>query len=330
MNNLDGNLAGGHVTGALVFRHDVNGVGSHGQLALTDADAATLLATDKNTIDSRLTLKADVDGIGASPAALVRALHGGGTVALNDAHIGGLDPAAFAAAILAAGQSTVIEPAKIQPAVNAALMNGKLTVPQGNVAMTITGGKVNVANVSLPAQDGAALALSGALDLNTASVDARFALSAPPPAHALIATRPELAVSLKGPLAAPVRSLDMAALNGWLTQRASELLNRQLESLEVSGRAEVQGRAVRPDFPMIRPVPAGTMVEVGLPPPIPSARGSDMLQPDLPAAGVPAEGAAGSMPTPKPRPPVASHPPAAIAPHAGGPAASAPLNLLRP
>jgi uncharacterized protein involved in outer membrane biogenesis len=330
VNNLDGDLAGGHVTGTLVFRHDADGVGSHGQLVLADADAATLLATDKNTIDARLSLKADIDGIGATPAALVRALHGGGTVALNDAHIGGLDPAAFAAAIQAAGQSTVIEPAKIQPAVNAALMNGRLTVPQGDAAMTITGGKVNVANVSLPAQDGAALALSGTLDLNTASVDARFALSAPPPAHALIATRPELAVSLKGPLAAPVRSLDMAALNGWLTQRASELLNRQLELLEVSGRAEVQGRAVRPDFPTIRPVPAGTMVEVGLPPPIPSARGSDMLQPDLPATGVPAAGAAGAMPTPKPRPPVASQPPAAIAPHAGGPAASAPLNLLRP
>jgi uncharacterized protein involved in outer membrane biogenesis len=335
MNNLDGNLAGGHVSGALVFRHDADGVGGRGQLALTDADAATLLAADKNTVDARLTLKADVDGIGATPAALVRALHGGGTVALNDAHIGSFDPAAFAAAVQAAGQSTTIDPAKIQPAVNAALTNGKITVPQGNAATTITGGKVNIANVSLPAQNGAALALSGALDLNTLSVDARFVLSAPPPAHALITTRPELAVSLKGPLAAPVRTLDMAALNGWLTQRASELLNRQLESLEVSGRAEAIGRAVRPDLPIIHPVPAGTMVEVGLPPPIPSARGSDMLQPDalpsgLPAVGVPAAGATGSMPTPKPRPPVVSQPPATIVPHAGGPAASAPLNLLRP
>ena len=52
--------------------------------------------------------------------------------------------------------------------------------------MTITDGKVGVANATLPAQDGAALALAGALDLNTGIVDARMTLSAQPPAHALI------------------------------------------------------------------------------------------------------------------------------------------------
>jgi AsmA family/AsmA-like C-terminal region len=325
LNDLDGNLAGGHVAGALAFHRDGNGVVGHGQLALADADAATMLAADNKTIDARLTLKADFDSIGATPAALVRMLHGGGTIALNDAHIGGLDPAAFAAAVQAAGQSTVIDPAKIQPAVNAALVNGRLTVPQGNVVLTITDGKINVANVILPATDGGALALSGTLDLNTAAVDARLVLSAPPPAHALIAIRPELAVALKGPLAAPVRTLDIAALNGWLTQRASELLNRQLESIEANGRQEVLGRAVRPDFPIVRAAPTGAMVDAELPASAPSARGSDLLQPDLPAAGV-----TGSTPTPRPRPAVQPSAPAAVAPHAAGPAASAPLNLLRP
>jgi hypothetical protein len=309
----------------LVFHRDTDGVVGHGQLALADADAATILTTDKRAIDARLTANADFDSIGTTPAALVRALHGGGTIALNDAHIGGLDPAAFVAAVRAAGLSTVIDPAKIQPAVNAALVNGRLAVPQGNAAMTITGGRVNVANVTLPAQGGAALALSGVLDLNTGSIDARLVLSAPPPAYALIATRPELAVSLKGPLAAPTRSLDIGALNGWLTQRASELLNRRLESIEANGRQEVLGRAVRPDFPLIRTAPAGEIVDVEPVGPTPSARGPDLLQPDLPAAAI-----TSSTPTPRPRPATLPQAPATVAPHAAGPAASAPLNLLRP
>jgi hypothetical protein len=90
LNALDGTLAGGHVTGTLTFHRNADGVAGHGQLALGDADAATLLATDKKTVDARLTLKADFDSIGATPAALVRALHGGGTLTLNDARIGGL------------------------------------------------------------------------------------------------------------------------------------------------------------------------------------------------------------------------------------------------
>ena len=217
LQNIDGGLAGGHVSGELAFRRNADGLVSHGHVALADADAATVLQTDKKIIDARLTLKADFDSFGSSPAALVRAAHGSGAIALADAHIAGLDPAAFVAAMRAADQGTTIELAKIQPAVNAALASGHLAAPQGDAAMTITDGKVSVANVTVPAQDGAALSLSGALDLNTGAVDARMTLTAPPPAHALIRMRPELAVTLKGPLAAPARSLDVSALTGWLS-----------------------------------------------------------------------------------------------------------------
>ena len=238
---------------------------------------------------------------------------------LTSAHIAGLDPAAFVAAMRAADQSTTIEAAKIQPAVNAALASGRLAVPQGDAAMTITDGKVSVANATVPAQDGAALSFSGALDLNSGSVDARMTLSAPPPAHALIRIPPELAVALKGPLAAPSRTLDVSALTGWLTLRAAELQTRRLESIEANGRQDVIGRAVRPDFPVVRPVPAGGIVEfAGLASASPpGARGLDLLQTEAPAAAV-----TGSTTANKPPPAPQPAPPAA--PQTAGP----PLDLL--
>jgi hypothetical protein len=173
-----------------------------------------------------------------------------------------------------------------------------------------------------PAQDGAALSLSGALDLNTGAVDARVTLTAPPPAHALIRMRPELAVALKGPLAAPARSLDVSALTVWLTLRASELQTRRLDSIAANGRQDVIGRAVRPDFPVVRTVPAGGIVEFAMPAAAsapPGARGLDLLQTEAPAGGV-----TGSTATNKPRP--ALQPPATqpAAPHTAGP----PLDLL--
>jgi len=319
LQNIDGGFAGGRVTGELAFRRNADGLVSHGHIALADADAATVLQTDKKIIDARLALKADFDSFGSSPAALIRAAHGSGAIALADAHIAGLDPAAFVAAMRAADQSTTIEAAKIQPAVNAALAGGRLAAPQGDAAMTITDGKVSVANATVPAQDGAALSFSGALDLNTGAVDARMTLSAPPPAHALIRTRPELAVALKGPLTAPARTLDVSALTGWLALRAAELQIRRLESIEANGRQDVIGRAVRPDFPVVRTVPAGGIVEfAGLASASPpGARGLDLLQTEAPAAAV-----TGSTTANKPRPAPQPAPPAA--PQTAGP----PLDLL--
>jgi uncharacterized protein involved in outer membrane biogenesis len=321
LQNIDGGLAGGHVTGELTFRRNSDGLVGRGHVALADADAATVLQADKKIIDARLTLKADFDSFGANPAALVRAAHGSGAIALADARIAGLDPAAFVAAMRAADQGAAIELAKIQPAVNAALASGHLAVARGDAVMTITDGKVSVANATVPVQDGAALALAGALDLNTGAVDARMTLAAPPPAHALIRTQPELAVTLKGPLAAPARSLDVSALTGWLALRAAELQSRRLESIEANGRQDVIGRAVRPDFPVVRRAPTGGIVEFDMlasaSAPPPGTRGLDLLQTEAPVAAV-----AGSTPANKPRP--APPPAQPAAPQTAGP----PLDLL--
>ncbi len=319
LQNIDGGLAGGRVSGELAFHRNSDGLVSHGHIALADADAATILQTDKKIIDARLTLRADFESFGSSPATLVRAAHGGGAIALADAHIAGFDPAAFVAAMQAADQGTTIELAKIQSAVNAALAGGRLAAPQGDAAMTITDGKVSIANVTVPAQDDATLSFSGALDLNTGAVDARMTLSAPPPPHALIRMRPELALMLKGPLPAPARTLDVSALAGWLSLRAAELQTRRLESIEANGRQDVIGRAVRPDFAVVRTVPAGGIVEfAGLASASPPGmRGLDLLQTEAPAAAV-----TGSTPANKPRP--APQPTQPAAPQTAGP----PLDLL--
>jgi hypothetical protein len=84
LDNLDGALAGGHLTGQLAFRHNADGLVSHGHVELADADAATLLQADPKTVAARLSLKLDGDSIGASPAAVVASLHGGGSVSLNE------------------------------------------------------------------------------------------------------------------------------------------------------------------------------------------------------------------------------------------------------
>jgi uncharacterized protein involved in outer membrane biogenesis len=313
LDNLDGNLASGRLSGRVSFRRNADGLVSHGHVELANADAATLLQSDNKAIAGHLTLKLDGDSIGATPAAAVSSLHGSGTIALNDVSTGGLDTEAFVAAMHTVDQANAIDPAKIQASVKAALGNGHLVVPEGDAPMTINGGKVSIANVTLHGKDNGALGVAGTFDLNTGTVDARLNLSADPPPHALIGKRPELAMLLKGPLASPAQSIDVSALTGWLALRASEFQTRRLELIEDNRRTDVIGRAIRPGFATVRAPPRGTLTEsgilVGASAPAAGAQRLDLLQPELPA----------SPPLPIPAPP-----------HTAGPDRRAPLDLLRP
>ena len=201
--DIDGNLAGGRLTGELAFRHDAQKLALQGRMELAGAQAATLLASNTNAIDGLITVKLQGDSLGLSPDGLVGSLHGNGTISLRDARFAGIDTAAFDAATRAADQSASINAPKIRAAVGAAMENGRLTVPEGNAELTIAAGQIHLSNAVLYAQNGAELSLDGMLDLNEAAIDAHMTLSAQPAANALIPGRPEFAIAVKGPLAAP-------------------------------------------------------------------------------------------------------------------------------
>ena len=287
LSDIDGGLAGGRLTGALTFRRDSAELAAQGRLALVGANAATIIASKKNALDGLLTVKLQADGMGLSPASLIGSVHGTGAVTLANAQVAGIDPAAFDAAIHATDQSGSIETAKIRTAVSAAMESGRLAVPNGEAEVTIADGQIRLAKMTLSAQGGAELSLDGVLDLNSTAIDAHMTLSAQPATNALISTRPELALTVKGPLAAPETKLDISALVGWLTLRATELQTRRLESIEANRREEVLGPVVRPVSPSVRYIPAGTTLETAIQAnastgPASNTRGLDRLRPEAP------------------------------------------------
>ena len=287
LSDIDGGLAGGRLTGELTFRRDSRELAAHGRLALVGANAAAIIASKKNAFDGLLTVKLQADGMGLSPAGLIGSVHGTGAVTLANAQVAGIDPAAFDAAIHAADQSGSIETPKIRTAVSAAMESGRLAVPNGEAEVTIADGQIRLAKMTLPAQSGAEFSLDGVLDLNSAAIDAHMTLSGQPAANALISTRPELALTLKGPLAAPETKLDISALVGWLTLRATELQTRRLESVEANRREDVLGPVVRPVSPSVRYIPAGTTLETAIQAnastgPASNTRGLDRLLPEAP------------------------------------------------
>jgi hypothetical protein len=247
-------------------------------------------------------VKIQADGIGLSPLALIGSLHGGGTVTLAGGHIAGVDEAAFDAAIRVADQGGVIQAPKIQAAVGAAMENGLIALAMTDAPLTITAGQARLAAVTTRAAGGGDLTLTGMLDLTDGSLDARLTLVGKPGPNALIAQRPELLVTLKGPLPEPTRAIDVSSLAGWLALRAADQQTRRLEAIEANRREAAISPAVRPPSPALRFSPEGRSVDMPMSAVAPAssatARGFDRLQPEAPPPGPDNTGLTGD-----PRPP---------------------------
>ncbi len=101
--------------------------------------------------------------------------------------------------------------------------------------------------------------VDAAMGLTDGSIDARLMLSGSTEAAG---ARPSIFVALKGPLTAPMRSIDVSALTGWLTLRAVENQTKRLRAIEDApsqprGQGSPKTKQAPAPAPIdIRPAPA--------------------------------------------------------------------------
>jgi len=196
---------------------------------------------------------------GAQSGRTHRLSKGSGKIVFADGKIAGLDPHVFEAVTRAVDQGLVIEPNRISDLVGKSLDGGRLSVKRAESFINVSSGQLRLSDVSVDSKD-ATLSIAGALDLTDGSVGARLTLSSSADAAG---AQPKLFVTLKGPLTAPTRSIDVAALTGWLTLRAVDNQTKRLRSIE-NVPSQPRGRAIpntkrAPALPApidIRPAPA--------------------------------------------------------------------------
>jgi large subunit ribosomal protein L24 len=229
--NVEGALADGSFSAAAEFRAAPAGIAARGRFSLDKADMAALVPPgSKYPVAGRLSLTAEAEGTGLSPAALVGALQGKGTLTVENVQIAGLDPRAIDAAIAAADRGMPLE--RVPGVVPAALNKGRIEVAHAVGAIAIDNGRVRLADIAAPAKEGVDVAVAASLDLIEDAVDTRITLSGPGREDALAGRRPELSVTWKGPWGAPQRGIDSAALMNWVTLRTVEREARRLEAAE--------------------------------------------------------------------------------------------------
>jgi large subunit ribosomal protein L24 len=300
LQGIDGVIAGGRLTAELTFLRRSDGLTARTRLRLVGANAAELLPGD-GSLSGRLTLDATAEGAGMSPVALVGSLAGSGSFTLENARATRLDPGAFDNVVRAVDQGLPIDGVKVRDRADAALARGPLAVTLAEGAITINDGQARLSNPTVRAQR-ADLAVNGNVNLAEGVLDARLTLFGAGGAGAPADTRPEIGIALKGPIDAPKRTIDVAALASWLALRSVEQQSKKLDVLE--------GRA--PETPA-QPAPASANTQsdpaAPKPPSAPKpkrlAPAAEQLQPLPPAIEV--------RPPPAPRAPRA-HPAPAPAP----------------
>ncbi|HEY0301147.1 MAG TPA: AsmA-like C-terminal region-containing protein, partial [Rhizomicrobium sp.] len=271
IDDMAGDMAGGKLAGGLVYKDTDSGLTAQAKLTLTGADAAALLpAAARPPVAGTLEIAADVTGSGLSPVALIGSLQGGGKLTLTDAQLAGLDPRAFDAVTRAVDQGLAIDAGRIGNVVRTALEGGQLAVKRATGTLQLRAGQLRLTEIAADIK-GAELTIGGKVDLADGSLDARVVLSGTSESSG---ARPDIFMSLKGPVSAPSRTIDVSALTGWLTLRAVDTQARRLRAIEAAqqkpavpqgnGGAPASDKEMAPVLPApvdINPVPPPRQAE---------------------------------------------------------------------
>lgn len=231
LERMTGLLAGGRFTGELTLRSAEDGVSARGRATLSGAEAAALLtAAARPPLTGLLDVTVAGEGAGLSAAALVGSLHGNGQISLAEASFADLNPRVFDLAVRAVDQGLNVDAARLSEVARRALDSGQFTVKQAQGAIAIDAGQARLADFTAKGE-AADLALGGSMDLLEATLDLHLVLS-----EHTAGGRPDIFIAVKGPVAAPVRTVDVSALTAWLMLRAVENETRRLNAADPSAR----------------------------------------------------------------------------------------------
>jgi len=227
---IDGNVAGGRMVGELVFLRQGEGLIARSRVRLTGANAAEMLPGE-GLVSGKLAFDVSAEGTGMSVGALIGSLDGGGNFTLENGRLARLDPAAFEAVIRAVDRGLPIDATSVRDKIESALASGGFVITRVGGPIVINAGQARLSNTIVRAP-GADLTIGGSVDLTEGTLEARLLLFGTGGAGSPLEARPEITIALRGPVNAPKRTIDAAALANWLALRAVEQQARRLDALE--------------------------------------------------------------------------------------------------
>ncbi len=203
-------LGGGALDGEAVLETGSAPPSLHVTARLADAHLdAPAFGLPLDPASGTASVRLDLAARGYAPATLLATLTGRAEAALRDGVIDGVDLASVAAAVVpgpqAAGRA-IVAPDAAASVLSAALAGGRTAFTSLDLAARIEGGRIGFDRAELAALFGR-VTLAGGIDLPAATLDL----------HATVQPNggPPIELDFTGPLAAPQRLTDLAALARW-------------------------------------------------------------------------------------------------------------------
>jgi hypothetical protein len=238
LRDLAARLGAGTVTANLKLQRQGTLAALTGNVALAGVSQAVLFGPGfDGTISGRL----EAAGSGESAAGLVTNLAGGGEFTAEATRLDHLDPTVLARVIsrLLAPDQIRADAAFVRDRVAGEIDKAAWPVSRVVAPVTLSGGMARVGPITLDAKD-ATLRVTGTVDLGSFNLDARGTLAARTAPPGWTGAAPELSLVWRGPLLAPSRSIDAAALaNGLAVVALARELDR-IDKLEADAKERAE------------------------------------------------------------------------------------------
>ncbi|MFK8250261.1 AsmA family protein [Ancylobacter terrae] len=285
VDEISGALADGRLSANGKLRRRGEVLEADGHINASGVDIVPLVAAvgGRPVVKGRATLVLDLTGAGRTPLALAQALAGQGSLGVDEFDLAGADPRSLQYVMLGTERGAPPDNRRLVQLFDQALARGPLRLGRIEAPLSVIGGtvKTGTARVSVGSMRFAA---TGSLDLPRLNLDASLEMEDATDSRA--SATPGATLSWRGPLWAPERRLDVAALGTAINMRAVERETKRLEA--VYGRSPVMDAGASTGDPAPSP---GSVPETPAPPPAvapsaperPSAPDRPAAAPDAPA-----------------------------------------------
>jgi large subunit ribosomal protein L24 len=295
---IKGKVGGGDATSRVNLRQTADGVALSADVQLKNVDGPALHYAALSMPAGRVSVQMTLASQGRSASALIGALSGNGLVSIERAHIAGLDPHVFDAAVGASDGGQASDDVKLRQIVEQSLSKGPLPVASAQIPFNLRDGRLRVGATTLEGE-GAQAIVSGGYDIAADQVDIRASLASTSTGTAN--DRPEVQVFAVGPPTDINRTVDVTALSSWLSVRAIDRETRRLDAIE-------HGMAPPPAPHSVTPPPATASLPAE---PKPDVSTKPELKDNPPPADVPVPNRDPRRSPAKPKAAVPPHPSAA-------------------
>jgi uncharacterized protein involved in outer membrane biogenesis len=238
LEEIRGGFLGGQLSAELDLAIIEGAVQFDGRIDLTGVRIEEMVwrSAGRALASGEASLTAEVTGSGRSVLAVMSSLTGDGWLSVENGIIRRFNPRAFDQIVRAADAGMDLEEDEVSSVFASHLDAGSLVFQRAEGAFALAAGVARTRNVHLDTAELESFA-SATLDLPSLGVDSEWTLRTD--AQDIEGRVREVGIIFAGPLAAPVRQIDVNPLLGYLTVRAFEQEVERLEALQ----AEIDARA---------------------------------------------------------------------------------------